>query len=389
MNKMKRIVLSIAMATLLAIAPQAFAMEGGEGSASKLHLHGYGELHYNSPSGDPAKMDLHRMVWGVSYDFSDRIQLHTEVDFEHAARDMELEFAYIDFLFKPAFNVRAGALLMPVGPLNEFHEPTLFYSVERPLVENDMIPTTWQEGGLGIFGSPMEGLKYRVYLVSGLSAEKFSEKGIRGSRGKVAGGTEDKHICKVTGGTDKHDCKVTGGTDRPLTGDDLAFVGRAEYAALPGLDLGLSIYQGGANQKDDPALDGAGVGITEADIRLRKKGADIRFVYVTTKIDEAAKISKATGKTIGEKQAGMYLELAYNIGNYVPFARMEQINTHDAVAAGAKADDSLDRDILTLGLAYYPHHNHRDVALKADWSEEENAAGGTSTWTNFGIAWMF
>ena len=89
----------------------------------RLSWHGYGELHYNNPEGsgvpddaDAAIMDFHRMVWGLSYQFNDRISLHTEVDFEHAATEIELEFAYLDFLLTPAFNLRAGSMLMPVGP---------------------------------------------------------------------------------------------------------------------------------------------------------------------------------------------------------------------------------------------------------------------------------
>ena len=95
--------------------------EGGE-LGQRLSFHGYGELHYNDPRGstvpkgsDVAQMDFHRMVWGLGYHFNDRISLHTEVDFEHAARELELEYAFLDFLINQAVNVRAGAMLMPVG----------------------------------------------------------------------------------------------------------------------------------------------------------------------------------------------------------------------------------------------------------------------------------
>ncbi len=190
--------------------------EGDEGYGGRVSFHGYGEMHYNNPrtgstvpqSSAPAQMDFHRMVWGLSYHYNDRISLHTEVDFEHAATEIELEFAYLDFLVTPAFNVRAGSMLMPVGPLNEFHEPTLFYSVERPYVQNAIIPPSWQEGGVGVFGSVPGGIRYRVYLVSGLNAEGFSSAtGIRSGRGHVA----------------------------EAPSEDLAVVGRLEYIGLPGI----------------------------------------------------------------------------------------------------------------------------------------------------------
>ncbi|MBI5747117.1 MAG: hypothetical protein HZA13_08960, partial [Nitrospirae bacterium] len=105
--------------------------EEGTKQSGKLSFHGYGELHYNHPmvdgtgipSGDlNPTLDFHRLVLGWSYGFDDRLSMHVEFDFEHAAQEIELEFAYLDFLINPAVNIRAGAMLMPVGPLNEFHE---------------------------------------------------------------------------------------------------------------------------------------------------------------------------------------------------------------------------------------------------------------------------
>lgn len=352
----------------------------------KLSFHGYGELHYNS--SDPganvpaktgkdsaARMDFHRMVWGLSYHYNDRISLHTEVDFEHAANEIELEYAYLDFLINPAVNVRAGSMLMPVGPLNEFHEPPLFYSVERPYVQNVIIPTTWQEGGAGIFGAPLPGLKYRLYLVSGLNGAEFTAgKGIRGGRGKVAGGEE-----------------------QPLSGDELAFVGRLEYTAIPGLAIGGSAYSGGANQEADPALDGVGVTILEGDIRYRKSGFDLTGVYAQIDIDGAEKIKAKTGELVGEKLVGWYIEGAYDIlrplalqseKRLMAFVRYEQINTQDEVPSGFSANPKNDRQVTTFGVAYYPI---TDVALKADFERWKNEAATDNDGNRFnlGVTYMF
>ncbi|MEK7280422.1 MAG: hypothetical protein AAB090_07240 [Nitrospirota bacterium] len=352
----------------------------------KLSFHGYGELHYNSSKADAnvpaetgkdsaARMDFHRMVWGLSYHYNDMISLHTEVDFEHAANEIELEFAYLDFLINPAINVRAGAMLMPVGPLNEFHEPPLFYSVERPYVQNAIIPTTWQEGGAGIFGSPLPGLKYRLYVVSGLNGSKFrASDGIRKGRGKVAGGEV-----------------------QPLSGDELAVVGRLEYTAVPGLTLGGSAYSGGANQEADPALDGVGVTIFEGDIRYRKFGLDLTGVYTQIDIDDAEKINAKTGELVGEKLVGWYVEGAYDIlrplalqseKRLMAFVRYEQINTQDEVPTGFTADPKNDRNVITYGLAYYPITS---VAIKADVENWENEAATNNDGNRFNlaVAYMF
>jgi hypothetical protein len=256
---------------------------------SRVSIHGYGELHYNNPKtgaavpdgGDtPAQMDFHRLVIGVSYSFSERISFHAEVDFEHAATELELEMAYLDFLVTPEINFRAGSLLMPVGPLNEFHEPPLFYSVERPYVQAYIIPTTWQEGGAGIFGAAGGALRYRVYAVAGLDAKGFSaSRGIRGGRGGVA--------------------------EQPS--EDLAVVGRLEAIGLPGIDAGFSFYKGGAGQGDE-ALEDASVGIVEGDVRFRTRGLDLRAVVARVGVGGADRISDVTGAEVGEVLLGWYVE---------------------------------------------------------------------------------
>jgi hypothetical protein len=354
-----------------------FAFPDEQTSAgSALSIHGYGELHYNNPdtgssvpdSDDPAQMDMHRMVWGVSYHYNERISLHTEVDFEHAATAMELEFAYLDFLIQPAFNVRAGSMLMPVGPLNEFHEPTLFYSVERPYVNTYIIPTTWNEGGAGIFGSPVHGVKYRLYIVSGLDASGFSSgTGIRGGRSKVA--------------------------EAPA--DDLAVVGRIEYVGLPGLQLGLSGYRGDAAQGDD-ALGDAGVTILEADFKYRLLGFELSGLYALITINDAEAISTALGSTIGEELVGMYVEGAYHLlpllipdtnQDVVVFVRWEQFNTQEEVPSGLDPDPANDRTIITFGGVYYPIPQ---VALKADFERwKDDAPDSTGNRFNLGLAYMF
>ncbi|MFQ6093594.1 MAG: porin, partial [bacterium] len=217
------------------LPPQPLAQQ-----EEKIHFRGYGELHYNNTSqeGKTDKMDFHRMVIGISYHFNDWIVFDTEVDFEHAATEMELEYAHLEFLLSDAFNVRVGSMLMPVGYLNEFHEPPLFYSVERPYVQKNVIPTTWQEGGVGIFGSPHPDLRYRLYLVGGLDASKFKAgSGIRKGRGKVAS----------------------------AKAENLAIVGRVEYIGALGLQVGASGYFGGAAQGDSE-LGNASLSFLEADL---------------------------------------------------------------------------------------------------------------------------
>lgn len=349
-----------------------------EGADRKVFWHGYGELHYNIPKtgsqlpsgSDSARMDFHRMVWGLSYHFDDRVSLHTEVDFEHAAQEMELEFAYLDFLVRPAFNVRAGAVLMPVGPLNEFHEPTLFYSVERPYVQAYIIPTTWGEGGVGAFGSLPGGFRYRLYGVSGLDAAMFTNpsQGIRPGRGKLDNANSE----------------------------DLAVVGRLEYLGIPGLEAGGSFYWGGADTAKNPDLGGAAVRILEGDVRLRKAGFDLRGVLAQVVLDDAEKINaEANNSANGKEMLGWYLEGAYDLlgllapdldQSLVGFVRYEDFDTQKSMPTGYTADARNDREVITGGLAYYPISN---VAVKADVEVWKDGTDASASRFNLGAAYEF
>lgn len=338
--------------------------------AEKINFHGYGELHYNSTTQEGAnnKMDFHRMVLGWTYHFNDWIVLDAEVDFEHSASEMELEYAHISFLFSDAFNLRMGSMLMPVGYLNEFHEPPLFYSVERPWVQKHVIPTTWQEGGAGIFGSPTPELSYRLYLVGGLDASTFTaSSGIRGGRGKVAN----------------------------AKADDLAVVGRLEYGGIPGLDLGLSGYLGDAAQGNS-ALGDATVSILEGDIRYRWKDLELTALVASVNIDDTDKINtvSATSEVVGEEILGWYVEGAYHLGrllmpeeqDMVLFVRHEQFDTQEDVVSSLTADPANDRKVTTVGLAYYPTPQ---VAIKADLESWEDGTGSEWHQFNMGTAYMF
>ena len=115
----------------------------GGGIGDRVSVFGYGELHFNVPTeGRQTQVDQHRFVIGLHAKLADWIHFEAEIDFEHAAQELEFELAHLDFLIHPAVNFRVGVMLLPVGFLNEFHEPPLFWSVERPLLQKVVIPTT-------------------------------------------------------------------------------------------------------------------------------------------------------------------------------------------------------------------------------------------------------
>ena len=158
-----------------------------------LSIGGYGEASYRSTTGDDKKNDTNedqadfgRLVLYAGYKFTDDIIFNSEIEFEHGSTDkngsVSVEFAALDFMFDPMANVRAGMVLMPMGFLNQIHEPPFYFGNSRPEVEKQIIPSTWREIGVGLFGELLPGLTYTSYVVNGLDAAGFSSKGIRGGR---------------------------------------------------------------------------------------------------------------------------------------------------------------------------------------------------------------
>ena len=159
------------------------ATGGAQGSA----LSGYMDFHYNKrrarrrPSRLPPLRPVHHPRLHAAIRFVGELEVeHALVEGLEEAGELELEQAYLDFLLSPAFNIRAGMMLVPVGIINERHEPPVFYGVERPFVDTVIIPTTWFEAGVGVHGELGSGWRYRVLVMAPLDAAEFSAaKGIR------------------------------------------------------------------------------------------------------------------------------------------------------------------------------------------------------------------
>src|SRR4030066_1894504 len=192
-----------------------------------LSLGGYGEVVYSNYQDSTKKDfgDAYRFILYAGYKFNDWILMNTELEFEHAGignaqskeSEVYVEFSYLDFLLSKPFNIRAGLLLMPVGFINEFHEPTVYHGVLRPEIETNLIPSTWRELGIMAHGKPVENLTYKIALTNGLRADKFSNSTwIRSSRQQGA----------------------------KVNADVGALVANVNYEFIPGLSVGGSYYWG-------------------------------------------------------------------------------------------------------------------------------------------------
>lgn len=347
-------------------------------------LGGYGEMHANFGEGSAAdQFDIHRLVAYVGYTFNDWIRFHSETEIEHAFvssesdGELSIEQAYVDFLLSDPVNVRFGRVLTPIGIINRKHEPPTFYGVERPFVDQVIIPTTWSSDGIGVFGGIVPSLKYELYVVSGLDGTGFNAtNGIRGGRIKER--------------PSLHEPAVTGRLDF------FPFVAwPSAYGTF--LRLGASAYYGGldnGNQGNNPGID-ADVRVLSADFEYSVSRFDFRGVFAHEKIDGAERI----GNNVAEEIRGWYLEGAVHVfpggwkrgrlarSDAALFARYEDFDTQHRMPAGVAENPAGDRTAWTVGASF---HFTPSIVVKADYQVRDDATGqDLPDLINFGLGWQF
>jgi len=351
------------------VLPEARALKSYYGlgpAASKVYgidrglsIGGYGEFNFqtfvNDQQGRNDQFDVARFVLYTGYKFTDRIILNSELEFEHAVvahdkeGEAEVEFVNLDFLGWQALNFRAGLLLVPMGFINEIHEPPFFHGVFRPEVEQRIIPTTWREGGVGIFGTLAPGLDYRAYVMNGLRAKGFESESIRE-------GSQEGSFALA---------------------NDLAGTVRLDYALFPGALVGASFFAGDAGQGDVFAGRKPSVStlLWETHAQLRWRGLEMRALGAFIDVHDANLVSAELGETIGDHQYGFYVEAAYDIAPLLfpattqylaPFFRYENFDTQDSVPRGFVRVPGNAVQLYTVGASYKPHPQ---VVLKLEYRD--------------------
>ena len=378
-------------------AEKPLASKNGLGpAASKIYqkdkgvsIGGYGEVVYQNfdsssddglPSGAHNTADLQRVVLYFGYKWNDSWLFNSEIEWEHATTgegdeekgEVSVEFANLEYLIRKEANVRAGLVLIPMGFINEMHEPPTYLGTRRPDVERLILPATWREIGVGAFGDAGP-VTYRAYVVAGLAAAGFEASGIREGRQQGSGSVAD----------------------------DLALTGRLDWTATPGLVLGASFFTGKAGQglQDlSAAKIDAKTTILEGHVEWKWKGIEARGLFARTSIGDIARTNDALGFTgtdsIGERQAGWYAQAGYDVLNFVegtkqsliPFARFEAYDTQRGVPTGFSRDGANDVTVKTIGLSWRPITH---IVVKADFQDIDNRAGsGTDQW-NLGLGFIF
>ena len=366
------------------VGPAAAKVYGKTG----LSIGGYGEILYQNfanhdQSGAPSdlsdKITMLRAVLYVGYKFDKHFVLNTEIEYENAVvasdknGESEVEFAYIDYMNSRAFNARAGLMLIPVGLVNEMHEPTTYLGARRPSVDEFIIPTTWRELGAGIYGSAGP-FVYRGYAVNGLNAAGYSaDEGIRE-------GSQE-------------------GSD--ALAENWAFTGRLDFTGLPGLLLGASVFTGDSGQgRFTPSGEKVSAPTTLWDVHAnwQWRGLWLRGVYAQTTIGQAALVNQLNNfegdESVGSLQEGWYGQVAYDVLSLAPGSRMSltpyvlygQYNTQKRVPFGYESNPANDVRELTVGVSFKPIDR---LVLKADWTEQHNAAETGVNFLSVSLGYVF
>ena len=322
----------------------------------------YGEMHYNNldeendVGSNKKEIDFHRFVVYLGHEFSDRTRMFSELELEHSLSgegkngEVEREQAYIEHDITDSMSFRAGLFLVPVGILNQTHEPNTFYGVERNNVEKNIIPTTWWEGGVALKGEFAPGWAYETAVASGLKLDAADgEYKIRDGRQKVS----------------------------EADANDLSYTANLKYTGLAGLEVGATLqyqsdlYQGDYTDSVDALLYTAHVAYRNGPFGLRVLGARWDIDDSINQIKQGA-----------DDQEGWYIEPSWEFTRSIGvFARYSEWDNQ------AGDNGSSDISEWDMGLNYWLDET---VVFKVDY-QIQDAPEDMKEYTGFnlGVGWSF
>jgi hypothetical protein len=317
-------------------------------AAPALSWFGYGELNYSRPGDNPAeaRADVGRFVLGTSYRFDDRTRLVTELEIEHAiasssdAGEVEVEQAYIEHALGKDIYAKAGLMLMPVGMLNESHEPTRYHGVFRNFIETAIIPTTWREGGVGLQGTTRSGLRWDAGFTTGFDLSKWDATSQDGSESPLGSIHQELSVARAA---------------------SMSGYAAVNYTGLTGLRLGASLFSGDAAQRQS-GFDNNRVTLWETHARWQPGAWDLSALYARGRISHTAPVNLTligNPTLIPARFYGWYAEAAWRATRLAswqltPFARYERFNTasaYEGLPFGLTPTVLPDREALTAGIS--------------------------------------
>jgi hypothetical protein len=252
-----------------------------------------------------------------------------------------------------------------MGHLNLWHEPTTFLGTQRTQTESRIIPSTWRENGVGIYGK-MTQFEYHLYYVTGLKAANsdgsspIDASGIRNGRQKASKANASKG----------------------------AIVARLDYKLQANTEVGASLYSGKLNN----TVSDVSHNVYDIHYDGTFGALKTRALWTELTLTNTVDLNQELTTKVAEKMNGYYVELGYDVlygksdWEVVPFYRYEVINTHAKIDDSITEDPAQDEVHQTLGVVFKPMAN---IALKVDYTKTTNEEKtGTDSW-NLGAGWNF
>lgn len=322
--------------------------------ADKTSIGGYGEHHYNAVDEGRDQVDAHRYVLYIGHEYTDSVRFFSEFELEHSLAgdgkpgEVELEQAFIEWQFSTNHRATLGQYLVPVGILNETHEPDTFYGVERNKVESEVIPSTWWETGAMLSGNLTPSLRYDLALHSGLNLSDD-------------GGAIDSF--RIRSGRQK---------SAEANANNFAYTGRLSYNPTPGLSMALSL-QHQTDLLQNMVTEDAAATLIEAHLIYQKEKFGLRALYAGWDINNAD--FEVNGS---DNPSGWFLEPSYKVTDKLGvFARYSEVDP----ARGDRPTQITEQ--IDYGFNYWLTPQ---VAFKADY--QDNQEDGSDA-INIGIGWSY
>ena len=349
-------------------------------TAGETRLTSYGEVNLGVPVQHPeeAVADLRRLVIGLERSVDEDTELAIELEVEHAVTsaddpgEVAIEQAFVSRRLGPVWSVRAGLLLVPAGFLNRSHEPTAYHGVERNLVETAIIPTTWREGGVAVAASTPGGLTVQVGAGTGFDLSRWDAASTEGQESPLGSIHQEMALAKA------HDPSAYAAID---------------WRGVPGLHLGASGFVGRASQ-GQPGLPLCAVTLWDLRARWNPGRLEVSALYARGAFTNSAAFNAplvGSPTLLPASFDGWYLEAAYRLWSgerdaFVPFARIEQVNTGRSYADLGPGLTPAARPTETAVTAGASYHLGPEVVVKADWQRFD---AGDESRVNLGLGWSF